>query len=50
MMHSSDAVPSNSAKEELESRTELDFLLPVILCSIKLHRQAIQRRVRACQF
>ena len=30
MMHSSDAVPSNSAEEELENRTELDFFLPVI--------------------
>ena len=30
MTHSSDAVPSNSAKEELEKRTELDFFLPVV--------------------
>ena len=30
MAHSSDAVPSNSAEEELENRTELDFFLPVI--------------------
>ena len=29
MTHSSDAVPSNSAEEELENRTELDFFLPV---------------------
>ena len=29
MTHSSDAVPSSSAEEELENRTELDFL-PVI--------------------
>ena len=27
MTHSSDAVPSNSAEEELENRTELDFFL-----------------------
>ena len=30
MTHSSDAVPSNSAEEELENRTKLDFFLPVI--------------------
>ena len=30
MTHSSDAVPSNSAEEELENRTELDLFLPVI--------------------
>ena len=30
MTHSSDAVPSNSAEEELENRTECDFFLPVI--------------------
>ena len=30
MTHSSDAVPSNSAEEELENWTELDFFLPVI--------------------
>ena len=30
MTHSSDAVPSNSAVEELENRTELDFFLPAI--------------------
>ena len=30
MMHSSDAVPSNSAAEELENRTKLGFFLPVI--------------------
>ena len=30
MTHSSDAVPSNSAEEELENRTELDFFLFVI--------------------
>ena len=30
MMHSSDAVPSNSVEEELENRTECDFFLPVI--------------------
>ena len=30
MTHSSDAVPSNSAEEELENQTELDFFLPVI--------------------
>ena len=29
-MHSPDAVSSNSAEEELESRAELDFFLPVI--------------------
>ena len=30
MTHSSDAVPFNSADEELENRTELGFFLPVI--------------------
>ena len=30
MTHSSDAVLSNSAEEELENRTKLDFFLPVI--------------------
>ena len=30
MTHSSDAVPSNSAEEEFENRTELDFFLLVI--------------------
>jgi len=30
LTHSSDAVPSNSAKAELENRTKLDFFLPVI--------------------
>ena len=30
MTHSSDAAPSNSAEEESEKRTELDFFLPVI--------------------
>ena len=30
MTHSFDAVPSNSAEEELENRTKLDFFLLVI--------------------
>ena len=30
MTHWSDAVPSNSAEEELENRTELDFFQSVI--------------------
>ena len=50
MTHSSDAVPSNSAEEELENRTELDFFLPVIDAASSYIRQTIQRRVRVCQF
>ena len=30
MTHLSDAVPSNSAEEEFNNRTKLDFFLPVI--------------------
>jgi hypothetical protein len=43
LTHSSDAVPFNSAEEELENRTKLDFFLPVIDAA----SSSIERRFNA---